>query len=413
MAGPPKLVSRKRWSTATESSSLQPRHRLLEEASRHFDVVLTAAEQLRAASEIVTTRSSELTLAYTNVVMVTAGRKKMRGRKPGTQRLTNTPCVVLAVREKWTRTKDKGAGHQLIPKRLLTYATHDGRRLLCAVPTDVQDEADTYGLWPQSARAVVVSDPDLEPELGVVACTVELQTSTGPLKFVMGARHVFSPIPEIGGRKVKGSVPFAPMRDPDSPPGAPILGMTTTFGGVLTTSDDISFDVQLASVASGSWSTVKTMLDGMRLSKTEPFIPSRDRFEEICLDNFFEILVPDNHPDAGMKPRKTLSTTWETTLEEDFSFSYPVRLEGKRTTCLVSHWELLKLSIANGRRTLPGDSGSPVVWWRDDGACTLVGMHIAGKDGASVSLAIPSWQLFSVDNYLSLPNAVGMKPINI
>jgi len=412
MATPRKLIPRERWSRATERSSMQPRDGHLADASHCFDEILSPAEQLRAAREIVTTRSAELTRAFENVVLVIAGRKKQRRRSGEGDRLTKTPCVVLVVREKWNRAQDKRNSHESIPKRLLTYTVHNGERLLCAVPTDVQHELDLYGVAPQAARAVLVSDSQVDPEMGAIACAVELQGGGGTSRFVLGARHVFSPIPELVG-SIKGNLPYAQLLSAANPPGAPQLGATASYGGLLASSDQISFDVQLASVPAASWARVKQMLGGMKLSATEPFIASRERFEEVCLESFFEILVPDNHPDANMKPRKTLSAAWDTTLEEDFSFPYPVRINGKRSTCLVSHWELLRLSIANGRSTLPGDSGSPVVWWRDDGTCTLVGMHIAGKEGESISLAIPSWQLFDVDNYLQLPGAAAMKPVNL
>lgn len=305
------------------------------------------------------------------------------------------------------------AGDQLVPARLLAYTTVDGARLLCAVPTDVQPEDQFYGASPASGRAVFVEDPTAEAGFGAITCAFEVSGSSGKRRYVIGGRHVFSPEPEIGGRAIASGIEIAPLVSVADPPGAQVIGRTEPYGGVIRDHLDPSFDVQLASVAPSSWATVREMLEEMPLSRSEPYIASAERFEEIIGTRFFEILVPDNHPDAGTRPRATLSATFETILPSSFAFDYLVRVNGTRRSCLVSHWELLKFAIANERVPLGGDSGSPVVCWLDDGTCTLAGMHIAGREDEPVSLAIPSWQLFEVDNYLALPRATRIRPINI
>lgn len=408
----PGIPQRAKWSNAIEASSLKGRDRYLKEASRNFDRRLGPAQQMQLAREVATTRAAELTLAYASVVMVATGHKRKR-TATGKERLVRIPCVVFVVRNKWEKANDEKAGHQLLPKRLLAYATVSGERLLCAVPTDVQAEDRFFGIAPASARAVCVSDPPAQMEFGAITCAVQVGGPTAKRRFVLSARHVFSPVPEIGKSGIVAGISIAPLLSVSNPPGAAAIGVTEPYGGIIQDHLDPSFDVQLASIASSSWSVIRGMLAEMPLSSSEPYVATAERFDELVATRFFEILVPDNHPGASMKTRPTLSAKFELTLPFTFAFEYEVRVDGVRRTCLVSHWELLKFSIANGRVPLPGDSGSPVVTWLDDGTCTLVGMHIAGRAGEAMSLAIPSWQLFEVDNYLSLPSATRIRPINV
>ena len=139
---------------------------------------------------------------------------------------------------------------------------------------------------------------------------------------------------------------------------------------------------------------------------------SVDEFDELRAISNFEILVPDNHPDASMKPRPSYVAGFDVYLDKVFSFSYPVRVNGMSRTLRVSHWELLKFKIAANRTTLPGDSGSPIVAWNSDGTCTLVGMHIAAIKGQAMSYAIPTWQLFAASNYVGLTSGTHITPVN-
>lgn len=407
-----RISQRARWSKSIETSSLQGRTRHLKEASRNFNRCLDVVQQMQLAREVATTRGAELTLAYENVVMVATGYKRKR-TAAGNERMVRVPCIIFVVRRKWEKADDEKAGYQLLPKRLLAYATLNGERVLCAVPTDVQPEERFYKIAPTSARAVYVSDPPVQAEFGAITCAVEITGPSAKHRYVLSARHVFSPIPEIGKPRISAGISIAPLRSASNPPGASAIGVTQPYGGVIQNHLDPSFDVQLASITPTSWSVVREMLADMPLSSPEPYVATAERFDELIATNFFEILVPDNQPGAGMKARSTLSAHFEVRLPPSFSFEYAVRVNGNRRRCLVSHWELLMFRIANNRIPLPGDSGSPVVTWFDDGTCALVGMHIAGREGDALSLAIPSWQLFEVDNYLSLPSASRIRPINL
>ncbi len=396
---------RRDWSRRLEAASLRKRDEIPRDAVRCFDKELTPPMQMSLVRELVTTRAAELTLAYRNVVMVAAGHKK-RSDARGREKLTRKACVVFVVRDKWDKSLDTLAERQLIPGRLLAYATLAERRVLCAVPTDVQHERDFYDILPQSQRAVFPDDPSLE--FGTITCVVRLRQSS----HVLSCRHVLSPIPEVAAGAVTSSKGFAQLLSADNPPGGARIGASESFAGPLLEAPSISFDAQLGSIDESARPLLRTLMVEMPLSAQEPFVASPERFDELRASRDFEILVPDNHPDAGMKPRPTYAASFDIHLDDGFHFAYPVRVNGKNTTRRVSHWELMKFKIAAQRSTLPGDSGSPLVTWNPNGTCTLVGMHIAGAKGASASYAIPSWQLFSAGNYLGLTAGESIVPIN-
>jgi hypothetical protein len=398
--------SRRDWSRQLEAASLRKRDEIPHDAVRCFDKELTPLMQMSLVRELVKTRAAELTLAYQSVVMVAAGHKKQSDAL-GRQKLTRKACVVFVVRNKWDKSLETLAKRQLIPARLLTYATLAERRVLCAVPTDVQHESDFYGILPQSQRAVFPADKSLE--FGTITCVVRLRESS----HVLSCRHVLSPVPEVATSAVTSGTGFAQLLSADYPPGGARIGASESFAGPLLETPSISFDAQLGSIAESARPLLRTLMQEMPLSLQEPFLATPERFDELRASRGFEILVPDNHPDAGMKLRPTYAASFDIHLDAGFHFSYRVRINGKDTTRRVSHWELLKFKIAAQRSTLPGDSGSPVVTWNPDGSCTLVAMHIAGAKGASVSYAIPSWQLFAASNYLGLSAGESIVPINL
>ncbi len=399
------VTSRRDWSRRVEAASLASRDAVPATASHLFDRDLTAAEQMQLVREVVKTRAAELTLAFRNVVMVLAGHK-LRSRRDGSERLLRKPCIVFVVRNKWDRTRDAAACEQLIPRRLLAYATVAGRRVLCAVPTDVQDERGFHGATPQAERAIYLHDP--ADELGTLTCAVQV----GQRRMLLSCRHVLSPLPEILGGIGSGSR-FVRFSIAGQPPAGPAVGTSAGIGGALREHPEISFDAQLATIAPGAGPTLKTLLTDMPLSASEPFLESPERFDQVVAERHFEILVPDNNPKAATRPRPTYAARFESLLRREFQFDYQVRIGGVRQTCSVSHWELLKLKLLAGRRTLPGDSGSPVVVWNVDGSCTLVAMHIAGIQGQPYSFAIPSWQLFAASNYIGLSAGTHLAPLNV
>ena len=399
---------RRAWSRNLEASSVATRDSVSTQAVRSFDRELTPELQMRLVRELVATRAAELTLAYRNVVMVVAGHKKKTDRR-GREQLTKKACVVFVVRDKWDKSRDAQGGDQLLPKRLLAFATISDKRVLCAVPTDVQHEGDFYGVAPQSERAIYPyggNPKDPTDEFGTLTCMVRV----GQRRLLLSCRHVLSPRPEI--TSIASGKRFAQLLSPQSPPGGPDIGTSAAIAGPLLASPNISFDAQLGSVDNGALPLLRTLMSEMPLSPAAPYVASVEEFDQLRASSNFEILVPDNHPDAGMKPRRSYVASFDAYLDKVFSFPYPVRVNGANSTLRVSHWELLRLKIAANRIPLPGDSGSPIVAWNSDGTCTLVAMHIAGVKGQAMSYAIPSWQLFAASNYVGLNSGTVITPVN-
>jgi hypothetical protein len=107
----------------------------VEEAARVFDEMLTPAEQLAIAEEVVLTRAVELARAYPNTVAISFGPRRRHGNiSPGAP-----PCVRFLVGAKWPASTRRVPPKGTIPRRLMAMATVGDRRVLCAMPTDVED----------------------------------------------------------------------------------------------------------------------------------------------------------------------------------------------------------------------------------------------------------------------------------
>lgn len=374
-------------------------------ALRRFKT-LDHATQMRLARETALTRGAELTLAYRNVVMVAAGHKYKR-RKDGRERRIELPCVVFVVRRKWTADESAARDPQRLPAGLLAFADDAlGRRVLCAVPTDVQHVDRFCGARATAQRAVFVDTPALE--FGTITCAVELRGAGAKRRLAMSALHVLSPLPELDPVAMRTGAEITRLARGVPPAQPPLLGRSVAIGGRLRSGTAISFDVQLAEVLQGAWATLRPMLADLALSPTVPFVASADDFHALSREGF-ELLVPDNHPDAGFEPRPPMLARFDTFMPPSFSVAYDVTEAGGHARRRVHHFELLQLVLASGRRTLQGDSGCPVVFWRDDGSATLVGMHIAG-DG-KLSYVLPAWQLFDLDNYWQRPPGASLRPV--
>ena len=399
------ISARRQWSKRAEQASLNQHRHVLAQGLRDFRGLADMALQLRLAREAATTRAAELTLAYRNVVMVCAGFRQ-RHLRNGQRRLTRTPCVVFVVRDKWPAGSHPPDHPQHLPAGLLSFVEIDGRRELVAVPTDVQHESAFFGARDQAARAVYLDTA--AAEFGTLTCVVELRGPSGPKRYAMSALHVMSPMPEINPRKLTEDAEFSLMAAGVPPVVSTVLGTSLGLGGRLRSESLISFDVQLGAVL--SWDALKPMLADMRLSSSHPYLTEEAGFDAISGRKNFELLVPDNHPNAGV-PRPTMLAQFLHYMPSSFPIDYDVTLAGDPGISPVHHWQLLQFELLNQRETLPGDSGSPVVVWNNDGSCTLVGMHIAGN--GSLSYAIPSWRLFDLDNYWQRPAGTSLQPINL
>ena len=399
--------SRRQRSAHTEAASMVQARQVMAQALKAFRALRDPALQMRLAREAAFTRAAELTLAYTNVVMLSAGYK-LKTLRNGQERLQRLPCVVFVVRSKWPQGQKQAGHQQFLPCGLLTYAEQEGVRQLVAVPTDVQLETRFLGARSQSARALYVDTVD---ELfGTLTCAVEFSGPGQPLpqRYALSALHVFTPAPALdAARPVEGAEVSA--MTPSVPPALPpVLARSLPLGGRLRSQGRISFDVQLAKVP--SWPKLAPLLADMPLSAHKACLLSIDEFDAMPPGQRFEFLVPDNHPDANFKARPVMLARFLNFMPPAFAIDYEVKVGNALREEPVHHWQLLKLELLLGRETLPGDSGSPVVAWNSDGSCTLVGMHIAGA--GSWAYAIPSRRLFDLENFWRAPPGSRMRPVN-
>ncbi|MFN3304894.1 MAG: hypothetical protein ACK44A_14405 [Roseateles sp.] len=385
------------WARSTEQASLAQQGHDIVAARRQFRQ-LDAATQFALAREIALCRAAELTLAYRNLVMVAAGYKYKR-RSDGGERRLPQPCVVLVVKAKWSATEDQRHrdDQQRLPTELLAFATRaDGRRVLCAVPTDVRLDAHYSGAQAQTDRAVAVAG-----EAGTLTCAVELRQGSKRTRYLMSAQHVLSPQPVLDPAALATGQALLCVAGQQAVP--PVLGRSANIGGRLRRAPALSLDVQLAEPEAPAKARLRQMLSDLALSAQLPHVAQVDDFGAL-MDGDLEVLVPDNNPNAAGASRTAVLGRFDGFMPPAFSIEYgdpPLR---------IHHFELLRLKLRAGR-TLPGDSGSPVVHWNDDGRATLVGMHIAGAPG--LSYVLPAWQLFDLDAYWQAPAGASLRPVSL
>lgn len=391
-----KAAGRRAWSRSTEQASLAQQGHDTAAARRQFRQ-LDAAAQFGLVREIALCRGAELTLAYRNLVMVAAGYK-YKQRPDGGERRLALPCVVLVVKAKWSASEDqqRRGDLQRLPSELLAFVTRaDGRRVLCAVPTDVRLDTHYSGAQAHTDRAVAVAG-----EAGTLTCAVELRQGSKRTRYLMSAQHVLSPQPVLDPAALAIGQTLLCVAGRQAVP--PVLGASANIGGRLRRAPAMSLDVQLAEPDAAARSTLRQMLADLALSTQQPYVATYDDFGAL-MGGDLEILVPDNNPNAGGGGRASVMGRFDGFMPPAFSIEYgdpPVR---------IHHFELLRLKLRTGR-TLGGDSGSPVVRWRDDGSATLVGMHIAGATG--LSYVLPAWQLFDLASYWQAPAGASLRPIS-
>lgn len=366
-------------------------------AAARFDRLPTAA-QMALAREIVQTRAAEISRAYENLVMVTAGFRSQRDQQ-GKSLLHPQPCVILGVKSKWAG--DGGSGEpeaQRLPKRLLTYSTHRGIRALYAVQTDVQPVRWFRGAVARAATAVrVQGDKAQFTGNGTVACVARVRTSHGTISFGLSAMHVFSPVPQLDLATPAGGAPFHVVGSGSS------AGNSAAWVGRLSEAS-LSFDAQLADISDEAW--LNSAFAGLSLSSSHPYVASNEEFDGLAARRRFLILAPDNHVDHLAALRDPMVAQFRSYAYEDVPVGYKVRANGISTMMPIRHSELLMLEVT-GDSPAPaqGDSGSAVITWRSDGSMTLAGMFIASMDGDDrrTAFVLPAWQLFKLDNWSALP----------
>lgn len=379
-----------------EAHSLAKRHPDEAAAIARF-AGLPIAAQIQLAREVVITRAAELTLAYRNLVMVTAGFRSRRASS-GLHEVHDEVCILFVVKRKWSDPGQAVRG-QVLPRHLLTFGNVDGQRVLFAVPTDVQPARWFVGAVARadSAVAVDVQDPE-HPAHGTMTCGVRVDASAPEGSMALSALHVLSPVPVINKVAPGAGLPVRLVGS------AAAIGRSSQWGGRLVGSG-VSFDAQLASIEDDTWPAAA--FAGLPLSATRPYVVDEAMFDAMTATQRFQVLAPANHPKHLGSPRDPMIAQFVAYAYDELPIDYSVRTSAGTTTAEIRHRELLMLRVMEDcPAPEAGDSGSAVVTWWPDGSVTLVGMFIASPDDkmtARVVYVLPAWHLFNPNNWDALP----------
>lgn len=401
-------TSRQDWSRHVEASTLAldpARDKRAQAAFRNLPV----ADQARLAFEVASTRRRELCLAYTNVVMVTAGRKQKRTRS-GKEQLKKSVCVIFVVRRKTSaKPGNESAKLQALPTFLLAYWTVGEDRILCAVPTDVISERRFHGATAEVMGGVEVNDRFARRFAGNIACIVEVARKNKPAEdMILSCLHVFTPVPQVN-TSPPGGAPIHTMHFPDQP----ALGKSIAIGGALWWDNDLpdvahSFDAQLATI--GDRVRLKRALDGYGLSKAAPAMDAATFYPPAIAGTAFTFLVSPHDPlNPGNSQARTVTAEYVHDHPPESAIDYARLFTGNAEVSGWIHpgWALNFMFL--GETTREGDSGSPVVVLADDGGFTFVGMHI-GRTSDGLAVVIPAWELFRAERYS--PQPLALRPVN-
>ncbi len=343
--------SRGAWSGLLERASRTRRPGDIAAARAAF-TALPERDQRQVAHEIAETRRAELTLAYADIVAVSSGYRLAERR--GVRRVQAEVCVTLVVKRK--RKKGRVAKKHRAPEELFAYWSVDGRRVLCAVPTDVEDAARLSRIRPHAQIEARASGTH-RPSPGMIACVLTRGGDGTP--YVIGCRHVFGMALLLDPAKHHDAT-IHPVGS------ATILAHATGYAGELENGLEYSFDSHLAHVEAGAEAELREVLGDVRFGA---HMASWDDLEH-GVDYFIRT------------PRGVIRANFAGLYTE------PLRYTGRLND--IRHFQLAKFLLPD-EPTTGGDSGAPVMTRRDGD--TLVGMLIAGDNG-DTAIVIPAWQLF-------------------
>lgn len=387
-------------SRAWESSSAKVDSQLMDEARRRW-AALPSARQMQLARSLAECRRAEFTRAVRQVVAVGAGLKRCND-SDGVEHLHNRPCVVFVVRRKVPLDRLAERPGQALPTELLTPVWIDGEDRPVAVPTDVQAQDRLLGGRAQAVTAVRTESADGRWSFGVMAWAL----TVGAKRFALAPIHVLSPLPSLDGvGRRKGSKSGDPSFGSNE---QSTLVQGADFGGRLVPGSELSFDVQLADITDAS--AFSRLFGGLRLSAARPWVRSESELDTLLADGrSLEIHAPLNNakrrPTDGQPPLSAVRSMSEQEVQLTYDFS-----DGSRRN--IAH-RVLELQVRFGDRTVPGDSGCPVLLPNDNDDPTLVGMHIAGNSARSVSFMIPAWRILSPQSYSEVHGALPSGPIKL
>ena len=313
--------------------------------------------QLAIIREIVQTRKGELRKAYPDLLAIGAGIGTTKRRDSGT-------CVMFLVRKKKVRLSPQNR----LPAHLFTFWEVRGRRVLCAVPTDVEEQHAYRSVRAHASQQIHVSSGSTGPITGVITSPIRIRYANGTLD---GQVYALSCLHVLGMAQQ-----FFPALGPNCefrPAGASgrIGTLSGYIGRLVAASDVYSFDAALGTVDDNQ--------------------DARDLLEQALPKNWptNRIFGPEEIPaEADIisnNTRGVIHATRRTTWVDD---SVTLKYEAPEGFVEILHADLVEWDAATQR----GDSGSPVVARNNHDL--LLGMHIAGDEDGT-ALMIPAYELFN------------------
>ena len=328
-------------------------------------------KRLELLHKILPTRERSL-LRFDNVVSVGVGyRTKTKQRpRPSTQRgrqnlarrsVQKDVCLRFLVSKKTKRPPQNP-----VPRHVVVFVTHRGRRRRCEIPTDVdligkgdvQQGGETDGVITKIIPGSTVPQPWPKPAKGAICCRV-INKNKPEDDYLLSCHHTFTLSSHTGDWRAAPSVGV--YRGGNT---WPFLGLTVRWTKLLPGRGRPGIDAALA----------KSTND----DKLPPWV----------LDN------PPQHVGTGVYPpdQVTIHTPRRKTIPARFVALYEHRLlrYGTKDILIGPVYEFV--ITATGVKTMDGDSGSRITHNN-----TLWGMHFYGvNDNLGYrTYAVPAFVLFA------------------
>ena len=336
-----------------------------------FHCLLTPAQQLQLSCRVAGHRRAKLLEIWPGLRAVGAGYRLRRGLDGCERIVHDEPCVHLLVERKWPATGLQG---RPLPRHLRAAITLNGRRIWCAVPTDVQEmpaaqEAicarNGKDTWPFGIRV-----GDGIPMCGVATCCIRRPRDPS-VTYLLSCRHVLGRTAMDADRNRSGlqvdlgSTPYQ------------TVGRTTSIRGRLADAAQASFDAQLAEIEPQG---VDDVMHGISFESAESYLRNP-------WDVGLGYWIATGRADGSYR-----HLVWTDHVGVVTGFDIPYAL-GDGSQVVARHDLLLR-----GRPGEPlefGDSGSPAT--TATSGHRLMGMFIASSE--RFAYVIPAWQLLSPLNY--------------
>jgi hypothetical protein len=341
------------WTRLLERATLSRSPGDLSKAREAF-LALPQSEQRLLARELVAARRGELTRAYADVISVAAGFRVSKERA-GRPEVRPEVCVSFVVKGK--RRKSSVPAARRVPEALFAYWTIGQERVLCAVPTDVDDARRLRRIRALAqVEAVATGQSDNAP--GAIACAVKRANGV----YAISCRHVF-------GMALMPNPPAVDAPEIRIATETIAFAHATQYAGPLANHLQYSFDSQLAEVK-----------DLERLQDALGDITYASRalgWDDLQVGVDSWILTPRGPVLAQYAKQHFDPVEYSNALND------------------IRHRVLARFVTPNGS-AIEGDSGAPIMSAQRGGK--LLGMLVAG-DQETYALAIPAWDLLEPAHY--------------